>query len=120
MKATHRYRNQEQLEVMDTTVNSKACTHIKVSFTIDARHILLAMTCMTEDGLKKASRKSVEKQLRIELFFRGEAWYFEPIEFGEEGNHYNLRSKLKEVLPLGKKLFPEFFDTPNSIKFITE
>lgn len=120
MKSTHHYKANCPLEIMDMKINSQSCTHLKVSFTIDARHILLAITCLTEEGLKKASRKSVEEQIRRELFDRGEGWYLSPIDYGEEGNHYNLSEKLKEALPIGKKLFPEFFDTPNSVKFIKD
>ena len=120
MKATHHYTKNEPLEIMDMKINARSCTHIKISFTIDARHILLALTCMTDEDIKKASRKSVEEQLRKELFYKGEAWYLSPIDYGEDGNHHNLRDTLKEVLPIGKKLFPEFFDTPNSVKFIKD
>ena len=120
MKSTHRYRSDEPLEIMDTRIDSKACTHMKVSFTIDARHILLAIASMTENDIKKATRNSVEKQLRRELFFNGERFYAAPIDGGEDGEHYNLSKKLEEVLPIGKELFPEFFNLPNSLKFIKD
>lgn len=120
MKATHSYRSDDALEIMDMKIDSKSCTHMKVSFTIDARHILLAITSMTEKDMKKATRNSVEKKLRRELAYQGERFYSSPIDYGEEGEHYNLNEKLKEALPLGKKLFPEFFNLPNSLKFIKD
>jgi len=118
MKATHHYKSKDALEIMDMKIDSRTCTHMKVSFSIDARHILLAITCMLDDEIKKATRKSVEDQIRSELFYRGEGWYTSPIDCREEGDHYNLSAKLNEVLPVGKKLFPEFFNLPNSLKFI--
>jgi len=120
MKSTHHYKADCPLEIMDTKIDSRSCTHMKVSFTIDARHILLAITCLMEDEIPKATRKVVEEQIRKELFYKGEAWYLSPIDYGEDGQHYNLSEKLKEVLPIGKKLFPEFFNLPNSLKFIKD
>ena len=114
MKSTHHYKADCPLEIMDMKIDSQSCTHMKITFTVDARHILLAITCLMEDEIPKATRKMVEEQLRKELFYKGEAWYTSPIDYGEDGQHYNLSEKLEEVLPIGKKLFPEFFNLPNS------
>ena len=117
MRATHHYTHLDTLEIMGTKIKNKNCGKVKVEFTIDARHILLAITCLHNE---EPTRKNIEARIKRELFFKGESWYVSPIDFDEEGEHYNLREKLKEALPIGKKLFPEFFDIPNSIKFIKD
>ena len=115
MKPTHHYTKMDNLEIMGTTINNLSCGKVRVEFTVDARHILLAITSLHEE---EPTRKNIEARMKRELFYKGEAWYLSPLDYGEEGEHYNLREKLKEALPIGKKLFPEFFDTPNSVKFI--
>lgn len=121
MKATRYYNSKDELEIMDMKIASSACCKIKVEFLIDARHILLAITELNDEELKKVSRKMVEKELKRQLEMKGESWYTSPINDGEEGNYFfNLKDNLEKALPIGKKLFPEFFDTPNSIKFIKE
>jgi len=120
MKANKYYTESKTLTFMNMEIDAKQCSVIKIAFTIDIRHILLAITCMSDDDIKQATRTSVEKQLRQELFYKGDSWSIGPMEYGEEGNHYNLRENLKEVLPIGKALFPEFFNTPNSVKFIKD
>lgn len=118
MKANRTYTKMDKLEIMDITINSKKCCNIKMEFLVDARHILLAIAELNDEELKRVSRAMVEKELKRQLKTRGENWYISPIDYGESGDHYNLKEKLQEALPIGKKLFPEFFDTPNSIDFI--
>lgn len=120
MKANRHYTELENLEIMDMKIGSKACCHVQVNFTVDARHILLAITELTTDKLNKITRKMVENELKRQLEMKGENWYISPIDYGESGDHYNIKEKLQEALPIGKKLFPEFFDTPNSVKFIKD
>ena len=93
---------------------------MKVEFLIDARHILLAITCLNDEDLKNPSRKKIEDEIKHQLFRTGENWYISPIEFNEEGEHYNLREKLQDAVPIAKKLFPEFMGIPQSIKFIKD
>jgi len=118
MKANRKYTQKDKLEIMGITINSKKCCNIKIEFTIDARLILLAITGLSEADFKNPSREKIEEQIRYDLHSKGENWYFSPIELGEDGGHYNLKENLEKALPIGKKLFPEFFDTPNSIDFI--
>ena len=105
---------------MDMKIGSKACCHVQVNFTVDARHILLAITELTPDKLNKITRKMVEEELKKQLWMKGTDWHDAPINYGEAGNHYNLREELEKALPIGKKLFPEFFGVPNSIRFIKD
>ncbi len=118
MKANRHYTNQESLKIMDTVIDSRACAKMQVTFTVDARHILLAITSLREEEQATATRKQVEDQLRQELYYCGERYYLSPIDYNEEGEHYNLRENLEKVLPIGKRLFPEFFNLPNSVDFI--
>jgi len=120
MKANRRYKSKDILEIMDTKIASQKCCRLKITFTVDARHILLAITSLTEDDKKIATRKMIEEQLRRSLFDSGERWYISPIDYGESGEHYNVRSELEKALPIGKEFFPEFFDIPQSIKFIKD
>jgi len=120
MKANRHYTQKDKLEIMDMKIASSACCGIKVEFLIDARHILLAITELNDEELKKVSRAMVEKELKRQLEMKGENWYISPIDYGESGDHYNLKEKLQEALLIGKKLFPDFFDTPNSVKFIKD
>lgn len=59
----------------------------------------------------------VEDELKRQLEMKGTDWY----EFHyEDDDQHGLREKLEKALPIGKKLFPEFFGVPNSIQFIKE
>jgi len=122
MKANRTYRNnsKELLEIMDTKIDSNSCCHVNVRFTIDARHILLAITCLMEAEMAKPNRKMIEERLKRELFQSGERWYTSPIDYSEEGEHWDVKEKLKKAIPIGKKFFPEFFNVPNSVKFMKD
>jgi len=120
MKANRHYTSKDHLEIMDMKIDTQSCAHIQIKFLIDARHILLAITCLTEEEKEKPNRKFIELQLKRELYYKGESWYLSPMDYNEEGEHYNLKEKLKEALPIGKKFFPEFFNIPSSIKFIKD
>jgi hypothetical protein len=120
MKGNRRYKEKDSLEIMDMKINSRVCCRLKVEFLIDARHILLAITCLTDEDLKKPSRKKIEEELKHRLHEGGEGWYISPIDYGEDGEHYNLSEKLREALPIAKKFFPEFMELPQSIKFIRD
>jgi len=120
MKANRQYNSKDALEVMDIKIDSRSCCHVNVSFTIDARHILLAITCLTKEEKKKPNRKMIEDRLKRDLFLSGERWYTSPIDYSEEGEHYNVKEELKKALPTGKKFFPEFFNLPQSIKFMKD
>jgi len=121
MKANRHYRNMsEPLEIMDTKIDSNKCCHVNIRYTIDARHILLAITCLTEKEKENPTRKMVEEQLRRSLYDSGERWFLSPIDYNEEGEHYNCRENLKKAVPTARKLFPEFMDLPTSVKFIRD
>ena len=120
MKANRHYKSKNELEIMGTKIKTQACGRVKIEFLIDARHILLAITCLTEEDKLKPSRKLIEERLKGELFIRGESWYLSPIDYDEEGEHYNLREELKKAVPIAKKFFPKFMNVPNSIKFIKD
>lgn len=119
MKANRHYTEQKgKLNIMETKIDSKVCCKVAITYTVDARHILLAITCLTSED--NPSRKTIEKVLKDQLSYSGEGWYDSPINYGEEGSHYNLREELKKAVPIAKKFFPEFMGVPNSIKFIKD
>lgn len=120
MKGNRRYKAKDPLEIMDMKIHSQVCCRIKVEFLIDARHILLAITSLSDEDLKNPTRKKIEDELKYRLHNSGEAWYLSPIDYGEAGEHYNLSEKLKEALPIAKKFFPEFMELPQSVKFIRD
>jgi len=120
MKANRSYRSKDPLEIMDTKIASSKCCHIQIQYTVDARHILLAITCLTEEDKKNPTRKMIEEQLRRSLFDSGERWYLSPIDYNEEGEHYNCREELEKAIPTAKKFFPEFMELPASVKFIRD
>jgi len=120
MKANRHYPGKDYLDIMDMKIDSQSCAHIQIKFLVDARHILLAITCLTEEEKENPNKKMIIDQLKRELFYRGESWYLSPIVYAEEGGHYNLKENLEKALPIGKKFFPDFFDVPNSIKFIKD
>jgi len=120
MKANRHYLGMDHLDIMGTKINSQKCGYIQVKFLIDARHILLAITSLPEEDKKNPNKKMIIDQLKRELKYAGEGWYISPIDYGEEGSHYNLKENLKKALPIGKKFFPEFFELPNSVKFIKD
>jgi len=125
MKANRYYDSKDPLEIIGMKVDSNSCCHVNISFTIDARHILLAISYEMcgedeEENVAKLTRKGIEDILKRQLFLAGERWYTSPIDYGEEGEHYNLKENLEKALPIGKKFFPEFFNVPNSIKFMKD
>lgn len=121
MKANRHYKSKDKLEIMNMKIDSRACCYVTVKFLVDARHILLAIIELTEGEKEKISRAIIEKELKRQLELKGEDWYDAPINYGEGRNHhYDLNKELEEALPIGKKFFPEFFDTPNSVKFIKD
>ena len=106
MKPNRYYKDKQNLEVMGVKINSYQCCNIQITFTIDARHILLAITELLDN--EKQTRTNIIKRLKKELFYKGESWYLSPLEYSENGQHYNLKERLKEAVPLAKRLFPEF------------
>lgn len=120
MKANRSYRSDDPLQIMDTKIASKKCCHVQIRFTIDARHILLAITCLTEEEKKNPTRSMVEEQLRRSLYDNGERWFLSPIDYNEEGEHYNCREELEKAVPTARTLFPEFMDLPTSVQFIRD
>jgi len=120
MKANRRYTQMDRLEVRGTEILTNKCGHVRINFTVDARHILLAITCLTEEELQNPSRAIIEERLKRELWYKGESWYTSPFDYDEDGQHYNLKENLEKAVPIAKKFFPEFMDVPNSMKFIKE
>lgn len=119
MKANREYTCKDPLKIMDMKIDSSKCCNVQIKYTIDARHILLAITGIS--GKEEITRKEVEEEIKHQLYMRGEDWYMSPIDYGEEEHlHHNLEENLEKALPLAKKLFPEFFNFPNSIKFIKD
>ena len=119
MKANKYYTKKNSLELLGTKIPSNKCGSLSIKFTIDARHILLALH--DSEDLDCITRKDVEKKLRDELFYYGENWYASPFEGDEEGNyHYGITDKLPFLLEIGQKLFPEFFGVPQSVNYFTK
>jgi ABC-type branched-subunit amino acid transport system substrate-binding protein len=129
MKPTHRWTNITEIYVNNKySVPSKACTKMQVTFTIDARHILLAIAdliiCTWEDGKgyqicnrKKISKKAIEDKIRDNLHYKGTY----PVEyedrFSEEERDEDL---LNKVVRIANELYPEFMGVSNAVDFITK
>lgn len=120
MKANRHYTNcNDGLPIMGMSIKAKSCTRVSIDFTIDARHILLALVELGKDKYNTATRAEVEREIRSQLRYMGEDWYAYPINYGSCGNRFtsDLDEELRKVLPKAQTLFPEFFDM-NSLDFI--
>jgi len=126
MKANKYYPSCESLEIFEIDVKNTSCCDFRVTFSIDCRHILLAIAeILTHNEIQEIQEtitvKRVKDHLRRELFYNGESWYCGAIDYGETSNFSSdIKEKIIEALPIGKKLFPSFFDIPNSVKFIKD
>jgi hypothetical protein len=89
MKATH-FSNS----------NGQGFCKIKVSFTIDSHHIILAVVTLNEYG-DKISKSTIETKVRDLIFNSGANCY------------YHLENKtekeIEEATEIAKKYFPSFF-----------
>ena len=118
MKPNRKYTNTQNLKIMGISINSNICTRMNIRFTIDARHIALAIVdLMILD--EKITKKRIENRIKDNLFDYGENWYISPIDYSENGNHFHsLEKSLPKAIEIGKLHYPDFFGTENSIKFI--
>jgi len=131
IKQTHHYTKQDDIYLNDEhTIKTNNCGHIQVKFTVDARHLALAIMELIEGDydfgsdtggeyhitVPKLSRNKVEEELRKQLLWNGERFQ-DILEAGLD--EMNTR-KLPYAIDVGKKLFPEFFNVPNSIKFMKD
>lgn len=118
MKANRNYTQRQSIEFLDITIPSNRCTALKIRFTIDAKHILLAIVELLDKDKEKATRKMIEDKIRQMLSLKGRGITDCIDIYQDKDTDDDLREKIKEALPLGEKLFPEFFGVSNAVRFI--
>jgi len=131
IKQTHHYTKNDEIYLNDEhSIKTDKCGHIQVKFTIDAKHIILAIMELikgeydygTDTGgeynitVPKLSRCQIEKELRQQLLWNGERFQ----DILEAGLDEMNTQKLPYAIEVAKKIFPEFMDVPNSVKFIKD
>jgi len=122
MKANKYYTKMEELYINDEhSIPSNQCTEISVKFTIDARHLVLAILDidMGNRGGKEPTRAEVEKELRKQLNWEGQR-FEDRIESGLSSYYCDLEKTLPRAIKIAQGLFPEFMGLPNSILFMKD
>lgn len=129
IKANKYYVNIDDLFLdKNNSIKSNQCTEISIKFTVDARHIVLAILemftfepvsdkdCTLKTVIPNPSKKNVEKELRKQLMYQGDK-FLDRIESGLE-EYCNIDEILPEAIKIAQRLFPEFMGVPNSMDFI--
>ena len=122
MKANKYYTSIEELYIdAEHSITSNQCTEISIKFTVDARHIVLAiMDIEIGNGRgKEPTKAEVEKELRLQLLWEGQR-YENRTESGLDYHYNDLDKSIPRAIRIANKLFPEFMGVPNSIDFITK
>jgi hypothetical protein len=131
MKQKWQYTSMSSLTLGDLEIPSNKCAKITIQHTVDARHILLAITYLFEYNHqnntylrpKKLSRKIIEDKLKDILRRSGDGAFEAPIDYNEDGQEFsNFQEILPQAVEEAKRFFPEFVGTwvPKSVKFVNK